>query len=526
MKVVIADSISSRCRETLEKEPGMVVVEGEDWSAEQLREGMKDCLAVIVRSRTRITREIIESAPHLRVIGRAGTGIDNIDVEAATQRGILVMNTPGENTISAAEHTFCLLLALSRMLPQAAWKVAQGGWRGDIQLGVEVYGKTLGVIGLGRVGREVVSRAKAFGMQVVGHDPFLTDKVATRIQVPLLELDELLRQADFLTLHTPLTEKTRHCLGKREFALCKRGMRIVNCARGGLIDETALIRALDSGQVGGAALDVFEKEPPGKNPILGRPDVIATPHLGASTREALDKVAVRIAEQVIRYLREGAIENSINAVGMDPEILEQLKPFRWLAERLGRLHAQLAQERLQEVTVEYTGGVSEYPMKPITSALLKGYLEHFLTEPVNDVNAVYLAEQNGIHLKEIRSRENQDFANLITATFQFSAGERTISGTLFGRRNPRIVRLDNYFFDAIPQGEILICSNDDRPGIIGRLGTILGNRKINIAHLSMGRDHTGGRAVAIFNLDEEVPPAGLREIEEVEGIIRVQRARL
>lgn len=526
MKVLIADPISKQCRKTLLQLPGLEVVEETDISAADLQDLLADCEGLIVRSRTKVTRELIEGASRLRVIGRAGTGIDNIDIEAATRRGILVMNTPGENTISAAEHTFSLLLAMARNIPRAVRQVTDGGWKDRTLLGTEIFGKVLGIVGLGRIGREVAIRGKAFGMRVIGHDPFLTDQMAKLVQVPLMSLENLLRQSDIVTLHVPHTPKTRHLIGETELKLCKKTVRFINCARGGLIDENALLGAIEAGRVAGAALDVFESEPPGKHPLLRRPEVIATPHLGASTREAQDKVAIRIAEQIVRFLRDGAMENPVNALGLEPEMLERLRPFRWLAERLGNLHAQLAHERLQQVTVEFRGGVLDYPTQPITAALLKGYLEKFLTDPVNYVNALFLAEHKGIQLKEVKQREHEDFANLITATFHFSDRVRTISGALLGRNNPRIVRLDNYYFDAIPEGEILICSNDDRPGIIGKIGNILGTARINIANLSMGRDHTGGRAIAILNLDQEVPKKIQSELQAVEGMLWVRRAHL
>ena len=318
MKVLIADPISKQCRKTLLQLPDLEVVEETDLSAGDLRNLLADCDGLIVRSRTKVTRELIEAASRLRVIGRAGTGIDNIDIDAATRRGILVMNTPGENTISAAEHTLSLLLAMARNIPRAVRQVTDGEWKNRSLLGTEIFGKVLGIVGLGRIGREVAIRGKAFGMQVIGHDPFLTDQMATLVQVPLMSLEKLLRQSDFVTLHVPHTPKTRYLIGEAEFALCKKGVRFINCARGGLIDENALLGAIETGRVAGAALDVFESEPPGKHPLLQRPEVIATPHLGASTREAQDKVAIRIAEQIVRFLSDGAMENPINALGLEP----------------------------------------------------------------------------------------------------------------------------------------------------------------------------------------------------------------
>jgi D-3-phosphoglycerate dehydrogenase len=525
-RVLIADQVSLACAEVLQREGGIVVEQAAGAPRAEILRRVAEVDALIVRSALKVDGDLIGAAPRLRVIGRAGEGVDNIDLDAATQRGIVVMNTPGGNTISAAEHTMSLLLALARNIPQASASLRGGAWDRKSFVGVQLYEKVLGVIGMGKIGREVAQRARAFGMEVVAHDPFLSEDMAQKLKVAFVPFHDLLARADFITLHVPLTDSTRHVLGEEELRRCKAGVRILNCARGGLVDESALERALREGRVAGAALDVFENEPPAGSPLLSLPNLIGTPHLGASTHEAQEHVAVGIAEQVADFLLRGVARNAVNLIPVDPKTAALISPYQALAEKLGKLHAQLRRGRLKEILVEYQGEVSEYPTSPITSSLLKGYFESFQSGPVNAVNATYLARQSGVRLSETRSAESLDFTNLIGATFVTSEGRTALAGTLFGKNNPRIVRLDNYYFDALPEGEILLVSNDDTPGMLGKISSLLGRCGINIGFLSMGRDKPAGTAVAILNLDSEASPEVLRDLESIRGVLWVKRVRL
>ncbi len=525
-RVLIADQLAPACAEVLERAGGLQVESAAGVSAEELRTRLPGVEALIVRSAPRVDEALLDAAPDLKVVGRAGEGVDNIDLEAATRRGIVVMNTPGGNTISAAEHTVSMLLALARNIPQANASLRGGAWERKKFIGVQLYEKVLGVLGMGKVGREVAQRARAFGMEVIAHDPFLSEEMAQKLKVSFVQFRELLARAHFITLHLPLTDSTRHLLGEQELELCKPGVRIINCARGGIVDEAALARALRAGHVAGAALDVFESEPPTGSDLLRLDNVIVTPHLGASTLEAQETVAVWIAEQVADFLLRGVVRNAVNLVPLDPKTAALIAPYQALAEKLGKLHAQLRRGRLKEIQVEYHGDIADQPTAPLTASLLKGYFQTFQSGPVNLVNAAYLAQSAGVRLSETRSAEQRDFANLLGATFVTSEGRTAVAGTLFGKGNPRIVRLDNYYFDALPEGEILLVSNDDTPGMLGKIASILGRNDINIGFLSMGRDTPAGTAVAILNLDSAVPEGVVREIESTRGVLWVRRVHL
>jgi D-3-phosphoglycerate dehydrogenase len=525
-RILIADALSSRCEERFREEAGFEVHFRPGLARPDLLRAVATADALVVRSSTRVDAELLQAAEKLQVVGRAGEGVDNIDLRTATERGVVVMNTPGGNTISAAEQTLCLLLALARHLPEASRSVQDGHWERSRFVGTELYGKTLGVLGLGKIGREVAERARSFGMQVVAHDPFLPEEEGERLPVELLGLEELMARVDFLTVHTPLKEATRHLIGERELSLARPGIRLINCARGGIYDEGAVARAIRDGKVAGAAFDVFESEPPTDSPLPALPQVICTPHLGAATREAQEKVAVRIAEQIIELLGSGTARHALNLDPVDPGLLPRLAPYRSLAEKLGRLHAQLLDAPLREVQVEFLGEVRELPTASISGSLLKGYLGSVLSEPVNEVNATVLAERVGISLTEVHSAEHTDFSSLLAATFRTASGERSASATLFGRNLPRIVRLDDYHVEIIPEGAILLFANDDRPGMIGKVGTILGEAGINIAHMSLGRDHSGGRALGALNTDSQLPESLAREVGSLPGILWTRRALL
>jgi D-3-phosphoglycerate dehydrogenase len=525
MRVLIADKVSALCGEVLRRHG----IESEDrpgLKGRDLLDAVRDAEGLVVRSDTRVTEEVLAAAPRLRVVGRAGAGVDNVDVPAATRRGIVVMNAPGENTISAAEHTLSLMLALARQIPAADRSMHAGRWDRGRFLGTELYGKTLGVLGLGKVGREVAARARAFGMEVIGFDPVVTEDLASRLGVALVPIEAIYGRADVITLHLPLTAETRHLIGRDELRRCRPGVRILNVARGGIVDEQALAEAIGEGRVAGAALDVFESEPPVGSPLLAFDTVILTPHLGASTQEAQEKVAARIAEQIALYLRDGLVTNAVNVEGVDPNILPAIAPYRDLCERLGRLLSALRGGAVAELAIEYSGSVLEYPTRPLTASFLKGFLQGKLSDPVNAVNAHLLAKETGLRVHETRAAEPQDFSALISAVARGRDAVRSAAGTLFGKRDPRIVRLDAYRLDALPEGPMLVVSNDDRPGMVGRIGTALGNAGVNIAYLSLGRDRSGGRAIAIFNLDSPLSDRVLGEIASIDGVLSAERVVL
>jgi D-3-phosphoglycerate dehydrogenase / 2-oxoglutarate reductase len=525
-RVLITDEVSDRCVDRFRAEKSLIVEYRPGLVADALRSSVAGCAALVVRSQTKVTASVIEAGRSLRVIGRAGTGVDNVDVEAATRAGIVVMNVPGGNTVSAAEHTFSLMLALARQIPAADASVKAGRWERRKFVGSELHGKVLGILGVGRVGREVARRARAFEMEILGFDPFLSEEMMAQAKVRFVPLEEIFRRSDFITVHTPLTAETRHLVGAKEMAICKPALRIVNCARGGIVDEKAVAAALEAGKIAGAAFDVYEQEPPKDLLFKDMPNVICTPHLAASTEEAQERVAVDIADQICDYLRDGVARNAVNLTTLDARTMETARPFLALAGKLGRLHAQLMKGHPREIVVEYGGDVPHDATGPLTVAILRGFLEGHSSGPVNAVNAAFIAKERGIKLREIRTPEAIDYTSLITVTVESTEGRRDVSGTLFGRNLARIVRLDGYHFDAIPEGTLLLVSNDDRPGIIGILGTTLGRAGINIAYMSLGRDRSGGQAIAILNVDSDVPPAVLDELRAAPGIVWVKTAAL
>ena len=525
-KVLVSDPLAEAGLEILRRNSEIEVDVKIGLKPEELKSIISNYEALIVRSETKVTSEILESARELKVIGRAGVGVDNVDVPAATKRGIIVMNTPDGNTISAAEHAMALLLSLARNVPQANASLRGGQWDRKRFLGVELYNKTLGLIGLGRVGREVAKRSQAFGMKVIAYDPFISYERAAELGVPMLELPELLKKADFISLHAPLTSETRHLLGEKEFAEIKPGVRLVNCARGGIVDEEALYRALVEGKVAGAALDVFEKEPPTGNPLLQLENVLALPHLGASTQEAQINVSIVIANQIIDVLKGGPIRNAINIPVIEAEVREQLEPFLLLAEKVGRLQAQIIEGRLKEVRITYSGDIINYDLAMVTIAFIKGILEPILQEGVNYVNASILAKERGIRIIESKSSEPADFANLITVEVISDKERRLVAGSSFGHKTPKIVRIDEFYMDVTPSGYMLICTNQDVPGVVGTVGTILGRNQINIAGLQLGRSQPGGKAVSVFNIDNPIPKNVLQELHQVVEILSAKLVML
>ncbi|HUW23000.1 MAG TPA: phosphoglycerate dehydrogenase [bacterium] len=526
MKVLVSDKLAEEGIELLRKSPDITVDVKLKLELQELLKHIGEYDALLVRSTTKVTKEVIDAAKNLKVIGRAGVGVDNIDVEAASKRGILVMNTPGGNTISAAEHTMSMLLALSRCIPQANISLKSKQWEKKKFLGTEIFKKTLGIIGLGRIGGEVAKRAQSFGMEIIAYDPYISKAHAREIGVKLVSFPELIKQADYITIHIPSTSETKHIINKETINQMKEGVRIINCARGGIIDEAALAEAVKSGKVGGAALDVFEKEPPFDSPVLGLENIIVTPHLGASTEEAQINVARDIALQVLDFLKKGIVRNAVNMPELDSEKMKTLGPYIDLCEKLGRLQAQISEGGFTQIGVQYSGEILRHEIEPLTLALLKGLLEPVLEREVNFINAPLIAEERGIKVTESKVSKVEDFANLIVVQTMTEKGENIVAGTLLGKKEPRLVRIGEFDLDVIPEGYMLLCSNLDKPGVIGKIGTILGNRKINIAAMQVGRKIVGGKALTIINVDCDVSKEVLKEIEGISEIVEVKMVNL
>ncbi|MEE9182506.1 MAG: phosphoglycerate dehydrogenase, partial [candidate division NC10 bacterium] len=519
MQVLVADDLSARGVEVLRQNSDIHVDVRLKIAPDELLQIIDQYDALIVRSATKVTAEVIQAGKQLKVVGRAGVGVDNVDVEAATAHGIVVMNTPTGNTITTAEHTISLLLALAKNIPQAVASLQGGRWEKGKFLNVELYNKTLGIIGLGRIGSEVAKRAKGFAMRILAYDPFISAEVTSRIGVELANPDEVYRQADFITIHVPLGPDTYHMINRETISLMKRGVRILNCARGGVVDEEALYEAMMSGHVAGAALDVFENEPSTTSPLLSLENFIGTPHLGAATAEAQENVAVAIAQQVAEYLTRGVIRNSVNTPSIEPELLAKIQPYLTLAEKLGGLDSQLAEGRFQEIRIEYTGEVASYDTSPLTAAVVKGVLDPITSGTINIVNALPLARQRGIRVVESKSSHEEDYVSLISVIIQTDRGQSLVAGTLFSRREPRVVRIDEFSLEAVPEGYLLIFSNLDVPGVIGKIGTILGQNQVNIAGMVLGREKQGGKAVSVVNVDSPIPTPVLDEIRQMPNIV-------
>lgn len=527
MKVLISDSMSDRCVEIFKNAPGLQVDVNTKLKPEELKKVIKDYHALVVRSATKVTAEIIEAADNLKVIGRAGTGVDNIDMQAATKKGIVVMNTPGGNTITTAEHAVSMLMALARKIPQATASMRKGEWEKKKFEGTEVTSKTLGILGVGNIGSVVADRAQGLKMNVIAYDPYLSQDAANRMGVEPVSLDELYKRSDFISIHVPLTNETKGVVNKGAFAKMKKGVKIINCARGGIVNEKDLCDAIKAGIVSGAAMDVFEKEPAlPDNPLLQMEEVILTPHLGASTAEAQENVAIAIAEQIVDYLVKGTIRNAVNVPSVPAELLASLSPYITLAEKLGSFQGQVLKGGIEELIVEYSGDVVSYDVAPVTIAAIKGLLDQVMDEPVNLVNAPFVAKERGIKVVEIKSSRAIDFASSITIKVKTKESENLIEGALFGKKEPRIVRIDKFFLDAVPEGYLLVLYNYDKPGVIGNVGTLLGTGNINIARLHLGRQAIGGEAVSVWNIDTPLPADLLAKLLKLPHMISAKVVKL
>jgi D-3-phosphoglycerate dehydrogenase len=527
-RVLVSDKLSPQGMEILRAAPDIQVDEAVGLKPPELAAKIAPYHGLIVRSGSTVTAEVIAAAANLRVIGRAGIGVDNIDVEAATQKGIVVMNTPAGNNVTTAEHAISMMLALARSIPQATASMKNGKWEKGRFTGSEVFNKTLGVVGIGNIGSLVADRALGLKMRVVAYDPFISQEAAQRLGVELVSLDELYARSDFITVHTPLTPETRGLVGADAFAKMKKGVRVINCARGGIVDEEALAAAIQSGKVAGAALDVFSKEPPPPDHALLKLDqVICTPHLGAATDEAQINVAIAIAQQVVNYLTRGVIQDAINVPSISPELLEILGPYLTLGEKLGSLQAQLLTAAPREVAIEYAGEVADYDVKALTLAVLRGLLTRVLeSSAVNYVNAPAIARERGIKVIESKTSQSKGFLNLVTVQVSTAKGTSTVAGAVFGQRVVRLVRINDFFLDADPHGFILMLNNRDAPGVVGAVGTLLAQANVNIARLELGRERIGGMAISLIHVDDEVPPEIVERLRTLPNIVSAQLIRL
>ncbi|MGH2662533.1 MAG: phosphoglycerate dehydrogenase [Actinomycetota bacterium] len=516
MKVLVTEPLSERGLELLRQDFEVDV--REDLSGDALAESIGLYDAIVVRSQTRVDAAVIEAGTNLKVIARAGIGLDNVDVDAATRRGVMVVNAPQSNILSAAEHTMALLLALARKVPTADASLRSGNWERERFQGVELHGKTLGIIGLGRVGTMVAQRALSFGMRLIAFDPYVSRDRARTLGIELMpDLGALLVQADFITIHLPRTPETEGLIGRRELGLMKEGARIVNTARGGIVDEEALVEALSTGRLGGVALDVFAEEPVTEHPLFSFPDAIVTPHLGAATREAQDKAGLAIAEMVRLALRGEFVPYAVNVAAA--EVSEQVRPFVPLAERLGRVLTGLADSPMRSIAIEYLGKVGEWDTRVLTLAALKGALTGVVHEPVSYVNAPTIAKERGLEVSERRSVESQDYVNLVLLRAETEDGEVGVGGTLVGKRNAeRLVRVYDFDVDMAPAEHMAFFLYEDRPGVIGAVGTILGEDGINIASMEVGRKEAGGLALMGLTVDSPIPTEVLDRIIEAVGM--------
>jgi D-3-phosphoglycerate dehydrogenase len=526
MKIVISDDLPVSAADLLREVPGWTVDARAGRPLPELETALADADALVVRSATKVTRALIERAPRLRVIARAGSGVDNVDLEAASDRGIVVMNAPGANSISVAELALAFLLALARPIPAADAAMKAQTWEKKKFTGTELRGKTLGVIGLGRIGQEVAGRARAFGMNLIAHDPFISADVAAQVGAHLAPLDDVCAEADYLTLHLPVTGGTRHLFDAERLARCKRGVRIVNTARGELIDEAALVEALRSGQVAAAALDVFQQEPPKDWTLPTLPNVIATPHIAASTGEAQELVGTETAAAVRDFLRDGIIRNAVNFPSLPAEEFARLRPYLTLAERLGNLVAQMGEARTTGVGVRYYGSLAETRSDLLAGAVLVGLFRTMLSTSVTLVNAKAVAAGRGIEVIESRSSRARDFTSLLSVKLHTSEGERWVEGTVFEHGGPRLVLVDGVPVEAPLEGDQIIIKNDDQPGVIGAVGTVLGRHGVNIATFALGR--TPECAIGVVGVDDgdKVTAAVMDQLRAIQAVRSVQLVRL
>ncbi|WP_047979806.1 phosphoglycerate dehydrogenase [Ornithinibacillus contaminans] len=520
--ILIADSLNDEGIKPLREASDIHIVEQTNLSRDQLQDIIPSFQALIVRSQTHVTREVIEKATNLKIIGRAGVGVDNIDVAAATEKGIIVVNAPNGNTNSAAEHTMAMLMALSRKIPQAYHALKNKQWDRKRYIGVEVKNKTLGIIGLGRIGTEVAYRASGQRMNILAYDPYLTKEKAAKMGIEYGSLEDVLRKSDFITVHIPLLNETKHLLNRNAFKKMKAGVQIINCARGGIIDEDALFDAIKNKTVAGAALDVFEEEPFLNHRLLELPEVIATPHLGASTIEAQENVAIDVSQDILRFINGELVRNPVNLPSLDKERIRKVEPYFSLAEKLGEFLIYLTDETVEDVSIEYAGNMIKNEVSPISRKIIKGMLARHLGTHVNEINALYLADKRGIHIHERKTSTKKGFSNLITVEMKTKSATRSVSGTLLDGLGPRIVSVDQYSVDVDPQGHIIVIHHTDQPGVIGKMGSLLAKHHVNIATMQVDRLDIGGDAIMLLKVDKHVEKDVLRELVTLEEIHHVR----
>jgi D-3-phosphoglycerate dehydrogenase len=516
MRVLVSDSLAEEGVKRLETGTEVDVLT--NLSHEELVKRIKDYDALVVRSGTKVTADVINAADKLKVIGRAGVGVDNIDVEAATKKGIVVLNAPGGNTISAAEHTIAMLLAVARNIPQANVALHNGEWNRKKYTGVEFFNKTMGIVGLGRVGAEVATRMKAFGMQILAYDPFITEDKANQLGIKLTTVEDIVKNADFITVHTPLTNETRNLIGEKQFAMMKPGVRIVNCARGGIINEADLAKAVAEGKVAGAAIDVFTKEPPTGSPLLEQERILTTPHLGASTAEAQINVAIAVADQILKMAKGQLPTTAINMPAISPETMAVMEPYMKLAEKMGKLIGQLSGKRFNELEIIYGGSIADKDLKPVTISAVKGLLDS-LGRNANFVNAIGLLKETGAKLVESKTDTINGHSNIITMRLRDKDQVISVNGTVYGNKDRRIVQLNDYKVYIPSEGNLIIATHEDKPNIIGPCCTALGAGGINIGGMHVGRASEGMPQLMILNVDQPVPEETLVRLRAVPGVL-------
>ncbi|ALC92288.1 D-3-phosphoglycerate dehydrogenase [Bacillus sp. FJAT-18017] len=525
-KVLITDSISDSGLQALYEHPLFTVVKQVGLPHSDLVEQIHHYDALIVRSQTKVTEDIVQKADRLKVIARAGVGVDNIDVSAATRKGILVINAPGGNTIAATEHTLAMLLALARNIPQAHEITSKGEWNRGAFQGVELYRKTLGVIGMGKIGTEVAKRAKSFGMEILGFDPYLTEERAAKLGIAKATVDEIARNSDFITIHTPLINATRNLVDDEFLAKTKRGVRFINCARGGIIDEEALVRSINEGHVAGAALDVFQTEPPTNNGLLNHPRIITTPHLGASTVEAQEKVAEEVSEEIIEILQTKVVRHAVNMPQISTEAMKSLQPYLRLGEQVGQLVIQLLHEAPNKVDIDYYGDLIKGDTDLISRSIVKGVLTHHLSDSVNLVNALHLLNEHGVPHTVRKNTNNKGFANYVEVTVANGNRKACIGATVLNGYGERIVKINQYRVDVRPERHLLFINHHDVPGMIGRVGALLGDHQINIGTMQVGRADVGGEAIMVLTLDKPISHEVLQGLTAIDGLKEAQLLEL
>lgn len=525
MKVLIADALSDKAVDVL-KSARLAVDIKTGLTGEELQAIIGDYDALIVRSSTRATREVIEKGTNLKVIGRAGIGVDNVDVSAATEKGIVVMNTPQGNALAAAEHSIALMFAAARKIAYADRTMKEGKWEKKSLMGVELYQKTLGIVGIGNIGSIVAQKALALGMRVIAHDLYVSQEFAQTMGVELVDFETLLRESDFIAIHVPLAKETRGMINKDAIGKMKRGVTVINVARGPVVVEKDLLEGLESGHIGCAALDVFDEEPPARdNPLILSQKTICTPHLGASTKEAQDKVAIDIANQIVDYFKDGVIKNSVNTPSVSFEVIKQVSPYLRLAEKLGTVVSRITDFPLKEITIQYLGEIASAETRILTQGIVKNILQEQM-EGVNYVNALVVAKSRAIKIKETKAADGGDFASLLVVAVAGEKGENSVQGTLFGKKEPRLIKVNNIYLEADLKGHMLFVYNYDRPGVIASIANVFFIRGINIGGMHFGRENVGGLAISLLDLDREIEDNVIREIQSLPNIVAIKKIEL